>query len=300
MIGKALCELRKHFNISQRELAKDICDQSLISRIEKNEIYPSAPLLYELSKRLGVDINHFFTDHNKPIHRVDYSEEFCKQVRTLINNRHYQEAYIMIKKEEKSPLFRNKELNRFILWARGVCVFYIEDNLLEAIEFIDNALSIHETTEKNYCEEEIEILISKAIFYSEKDQYREAVEVFLEALHQFKRLPFSGDKKIQMRLYYNISKSYFQQKQFTDSIEYAVKGIKEGIENHHFYLLGHLYYQKGESHLYLDERELAISNMKEAIWLFQKTKQRVLYDYVIHEIEKISSNVHPKDFADVN
>ncbi len=298
-IGKAILELRKHFNISQRELAKDLCDQSLISRIEKNEIYPSAPLLYELAKRLGVDINYFFTDQNKPTSTLDYVEEFCKQVRHLINRRQYEEVFFMIKREEKSPLFRRRQTRRFILWAKGVCTFYLEDNHLEAIAYIDEALSIHETTQKNYCEEEIEILISKAILYSEKNDYKEAVQIFLEALHHFKRLPFSGDTKIEMRLYYNISKSYFQQKQFQESIEYARKGIYQGIQSQQFYLLGHLYYQKGEAYLYLEKRELAISNMKEALWLFEKTKQKVLFDYVTQEIEKISSNVHPKDYADV-
>lgn len=298
-IGKAILELRQHFNISQRALAKDLCDQSLISRIEKNEIYPSAPLLYELAKRFGVDINYFFTNNHSPISTIDYGDEFCRQIRQLVHDRKHQEAYRMIKKEEKNPLFRKIELSRFLWWMKGVCIFYLEKDLEEAVRCINEALLIHQTTKKNYCEEEIEILISKAVFYSEVQKYDKATEVFLEALYHFRRLPFHGNLKIEMRLYYNISKSYFQQKKFKQSIEYSDKGIYQAIEKQQFYSLGHLYFQKGECYLYLDDFVASVGYMKEALWIFDKTKQSSLYNYVLQELKKVETNQHPKDFSDV-
>ena len=57
-IGKKLKNIRNYLHMTQQDLAKGICTQSMISLIEKDtEIYPSAHLLYLLSKRLGVSID---------------------------------------------------------------------------------------------------------------------------------------------------------------------------------------------------------------------------------------------------
>ncbi|WP_406686207.1 helix-turn-helix domain-containing protein, partial [Rossellomorea vietnamensis] len=60
IIGKKIKELRQEVNITQGELAEGICTQALISRIEKGETDPNATALYQISKRLGVDVNYFF------------------------------------------------------------------------------------------------------------------------------------------------------------------------------------------------------------------------------------------------
>lgn len=46
-IGKKISELHKEMNLTQGELARGICTQSLISLIERGESDPSAELLYQ-------------------------------------------------------------------------------------------------------------------------------------------------------------------------------------------------------------------------------------------------------------
>jgi transcriptional regulator with XRE-family HTH domain len=70
LIGKKIKELRKIVGLTQSELAEEICTQALISRIEKGDIYPSATAIYQISKKLGVDVNYFFEIGTTP--RLDY------------------------------------------------------------------------------------------------------------------------------------------------------------------------------------------------------------------------------------
>jgi transcriptional regulator with XRE-family HTH domain len=59
IIGNKIKELRQVVDITQGELADGICTQALISRMEKGDIYPNATTLYQISKKLGVDVNYF-------------------------------------------------------------------------------------------------------------------------------------------------------------------------------------------------------------------------------------------------
>ncbi|MFP3340016.1 helix-turn-helix transcriptional regulator, partial [Micrococcus sp. SIMBA_131] len=84
-------------------LAEGICTQALISRIEKGDIYPSATALYQISVKLGVDVNYFFEIGTTP--RLDYIMEVEKQLRYLRVYRKYEEMMDLVRVEEKNPLF---------------------------------------------------------------------------------------------------------------------------------------------------------------------------------------------------
>ncbi|MFA9560382.1 hypothetical protein ACERII_24075 [Evansella sp. AB-rgal1] len=179
-----------------------------------------------------------------------------------------------------------------------MCVYYLEQNFNKSIELIESSLSLGKKG-KFSTFEEIEILISLGVFYCEYINYKKGVSILLNAIDNLNFLPFIKDDKVKIRLYYNISKAYHQQKLFNESIKYANKGIKNCIKLKTIYLLGHCYYQKGESLFYMEQTENAIKNMNEALWVFEKTEDKLLYHYVSSEINKIERLNHPKDFSDV-
>ncbi len=59
-IGQKIKELRQFYDITQKELAEDICTQATICKIERGEIQPTSLILHQLAIRLGVDANYFF------------------------------------------------------------------------------------------------------------------------------------------------------------------------------------------------------------------------------------------------
>lgn len=56
-IGKRIKKKREELHISQEELASGICNQSVVSRIEKGETNASFSIIYQLAKKLGIDLS---------------------------------------------------------------------------------------------------------------------------------------------------------------------------------------------------------------------------------------------------
>lgn len=61
-IGKRIYLTRLAKGMSQQELAKGICSQPQISKIEKGEAQPSVPTLFRISERLGVNCYYFIEE----------------------------------------------------------------------------------------------------------------------------------------------------------------------------------------------------------------------------------------------
>ncbi|MFC6200888.1 helix-turn-helix transcriptional regulator [Lactiplantibacillus nangangensis] len=61
-LGSIIAEKRKIKGLNQTELAKDICTQNTISKIEKHNIAPSVPILFKICKRLDITLNDTFSD----------------------------------------------------------------------------------------------------------------------------------------------------------------------------------------------------------------------------------------------
>ncbi len=60
-LGEKIQFLRKNSFMSQKDLGEGICTQAFISQIEQGKIAVSAEVLYQLSKKLGVDTSYFMT-----------------------------------------------------------------------------------------------------------------------------------------------------------------------------------------------------------------------------------------------
>ena len=159
VIGKKIKELRKGARLTQGELSEGICTQALISRIEKGDIYPSATALYQISKRLGVDVNYFFEIGTTP--RLDYIKEVERQLRKLRIRLKYEEMMEMVRAEEKNPLFFRDNTNlQLLYWHKGIYKFEIEKNKDEAISILYEALYLTIDKKKIMSEREMEIMLS--------------------------------------------------------------------------------------------------------------------------------------------
>lgn len=286
-IGKNIQELRTYYGISQKKLADGICTQAMISIIEKNEdTYISAQLLYQIAERLGVDINYFFTKSETP--KLGYIEEVCYQIRLLVRQGQFKEAKKMIKIEQKSPLFRSHPLKQFLKWQEGLCIFYLTRDYEKSVLFLEEAISMANTTEKNSSESQIEIMISLAIIHSEKRNYKLANENYERALILVRQLPIIKNEMIEARLYYNYSKCLHEQKEYKKSFQLAEQGIRYCKSKMSLYLIGELYYQKGESLLYLEGNiNKVIEYMEKALWYFKELENHTFYDYVSNEVDKL-------------
>ncbi|PFR80772.1 transcriptional regulator [Bacillus cereus] len=291
-LGITIKELRIKKNISQSELCHGICSQSQISKIEKGMIYPSSILLYQLSERLGIDPNNIFAlTQNK---RLKYVENVKYVIKDCLKQKQYKELYEIVKKEKNLNNFQTKDEKQFLIWHGAIAVFMVDKSIKTALDFLNNALKLTLTNSDFLSEREIDIMQTMAIFYAENKEYEKSINIFKRCLTNFNKLDFPRDKEIKLKLMLNLAKCFDFTYQYEEAIKYIDKGIKLAINLHTLYLLGELFYLKGQCLLKMKQHNVedVIYNWKKALFIFELTEKEYYTKVIPDELIELQNKKH--------
>ncbi|MCU5347941.1 helix-turn-helix transcriptional regulator [Bacillus cereus] len=291
-LGITIKELRIKKNISQSELCHGICSQSQISKIEKGMIYPSSILLYQLSERLGIDPNNIFAlTQNK---KFKYVENVKYVIKDCLKQKQYKELYEIVKKEKDEKNFQAKEDKQFLLWHEAIAVFEVNRSIKTALKLLNNALKLTLTNVDFLSEREIDIMQTMAIFYAENKEYEKSINILKRCLSNFNKLDFPRDKEIKLKIMLNLAKSLDFTYQHEEAIKYIDKGIKLAINLNTLYLLGELYYLKGQFLLKIKQHNVedVIYNWKKALFIFELTEKEYYTKMLPDELIELQNKKH--------
>ncbi|MFJ8367183.1 helix-turn-helix domain-containing protein [Bacillus cereus] len=291
-LGITIKELRIKKNISQSDLCHGICSQSQISKIEKGMIYPSSILLYQLSERLGIDPNNIFAlTQNK---RLKYVENVKHVIKDCLKQKQYKELYEIVKKEKNLNNFQTKEDKQFLIWHEAIAIFMVDKSIKTALDFLNNALKLTLTNSDFLSEREIDIMQTMAIFYAENKEYEKSINIFKRCLTNFNKLDFPKDKEIKLKLMLNLAKCFDFTYQYEEAIKYIDKGIQLAINLNTLYLLGELFYLKGQCLLKMKQHNVedVIYNWKKALFIFELTEKEYYTKMLPDELIEIQNKKH--------
>ncbi|MED2802273.1 helix-turn-helix domain-containing protein [Bacillus thuringiensis] len=278
--------------MSQSELCHGICSQSQISKIEKGMIYPSSILLYQLSERLGIDPNNIFAlTQNK---RLKYVENVKYVIKDCLKQKQYKELYEIVKKEKNLNNFQTKEEKQFLIWHEAIAIFMVDKSLKTALDFLNNALKLTLTNSDFLSEREIDIMQTMAIFYAENKEYEKSINILKRCLSNFNKLDFPRDKEIKLKIMLNLAKSLDFTYQHEEAIKYIDKGIKLAINLNTLYLLGELFYLKGQLLLKIKQHNVedVIYNWKKALFIFELTEKEYYTKMLPDELIELQNKKH--------
>lgn len=287
LLGKRIKEIREQLGMSQKDICKQICSQSYISRIENGDILPSADVLLKLSDRLSINISYLLDISNTPRH--DYVIEFYSLIREAVYKRDYEYIELLLSAERNNKLFQDVKHQQFFLWHDGIVQFHLYHNPEQAVGFFDEALSLTSPYKKLHSEREIEILISKGIVLVESGHEDKAMATFKEAVTHFESHPFITNHYVGIRLYYNYGRFLRLQGDYDHSISYCEKGLSICKKNNLLYLKGDLLYQKAYSHMQLKHDELAKNSFQLAEMVYQLEENEKALKMVQKKLETITS-----------
>ena len=291
-LGITIKELRIKKNISQSELCHGICSQSQISKIEKGMIYPSSILLYQLSERLGIDPNNIFAlTQNK---KLKYVENVKYVIKDCLKQKQYKELYEIVKKEKNLNNFQTKDEKQFLMWHEAIAIFMVDKSIKTALDFLNNALKLTLTNSDFLSEREIDIMQTMAIFYAENKEYEKSINIFKRCLTNFNKLDFPRDKEIKLKLMLNLAKCFDFTYQHEEAIKYIDKGIKLAINLNTLYLLGELFYLKGQCLLKMKQHNVedVIYNWKKALFIFELTEKEYYTKMLPDELIELQNKKH--------
>lgn len=279
IIGKKIKELRQVVGITQRELSNSICTQALISRIEKGDIYPSATTLYQISKKLGVDVNYFFEIGTTP--RLDYVQEVERQLRRLRVKHHYGEMMDIVKVEERNPNFIQSEFNmQLLLWHRAIYTQEVLHDNITARSLLNSALDLTYDTKKALSEREMEILLSIGNIDFSEENYEGALTYYEQVKSGVTASEYIHDKAVKTRLLYNLARLYTRMGDYIESNKNCMEAIRWSIDEENMYGLGHIHYHVGYNYELLKQYEHALPYFDKAILIFELQDEHIYINYI--------------------
>jgi transcriptional regulator with XRE-family HTH domain len=288
VIGEKIKELRKTLGLTQKDLANGICTQAQISKIEKGDVFPYASTLYQISQRLGVDVNYFFEIGSTP--KLEYVQEVSRQLMLARRNLQYEDIKQIVKNEEQNPLFiQNRKNRQLLLWHKGIYEHNLNGQFNKCIELLDEAIGLSHST--HWTEREIEIYISKGVVFFDQGKLEEALAIYLHAKNHLKLLPHIHDATIVSRLYYNIARTMTRLKQFEQSISICKDAIKWCLKNDNLYLLGELHYHIGYNYELIGKASVAKRYMEKALAIFDVQNDEKYIDFIEEKIKSLSAQL---------
>ncbi|AXF57610.1 helix-turn-helix domain-containing protein [Salicibibacter kimchii] len=279
-IGFNVRYYREMKGLTQKQLAEDICTQAQISKIEKGDIIPLSSTLYEIAKKLDLDVNYFFQmgEHE----RVDYIEELKNVIRQKIRDYDYEDVMETLQSHEYEKFFTNVYLQQFRLWHLGICIYHLYGDYEKAMEYMEEGLALTYKGSTMYTEREIEIMNSMAIIQYSEGKGEEAHDNLLKAIHASVFVP-KLKPSIKVRMWYNLSNILTIEERYNEALGAADRGIQICVREEMMYLLGELLFQRGYCERKLNYK-IWKRHFKQAIGIFEVAKKEHLAEMAKKEM----------------
>jgi len=234
--GKQIKQLRIERKLTQKELAKDVCSQAELSKIENGKTIPTIDLVQRLSQKLHISMDQIFIDSNE----VKLFQRYEVQLADFSRQRRYDEMLDFMRCLPTSLPPSVQLLIRYFEWVarEGKKDIDYRTCISQLLR-----LSDEQQMETEYPVLYLRIRMSVANYYYLNSQYPYARKIYQELL----TYDYSTDtlKKLQCKILYNHAQQLYFQNDFVTGLEITEKELALSVERKDTAMLGHFFYQKG-------------------------------------------------------
>lgn len=220
-IAEKLKLKRKEKGFSQQKLAKGICEQSQISKIERGNYMPAADLLYKLAVRLQVPLDYFFNDNFEIPSSLNHFKRLSSK---LLEDRNYTDLEYLYNLEKNKNNLLSEEDSAFLEWTSSILIFYLYGNKEQAVHQLEHLLASLKTKRSVY----LRILNTLSNFYSlmgRKNEYLENYNLLL-SIYQNEDLTVSEYLYGYIRVKYNYAHYLLEEGNKMEAIKEALETIE--------------------------------------------------------------------------
>lgn len=232
-LGNVIRELRKDKKFTQKELAKGICAQSMLSAIENNVYVPNSNLLIKLANKLEVNLDEISLATNLPI---SSKYNFNDKLDDLCNNHQYQELYDFLMQDEVLNNLKTSLQVQAYYYYLGVAQLQT-DATSEAIQSLKLSLAEVNNNRLNTLGRLAYMAIG--YIYSLQDQKDSAEEYINKSFKNWDEFSYEENQNV---LYYLSALIYFKLNDYQDSTAYLADGIEFIARHNSHYMLANCYF----------------------------------------------------------
>lgn len=258
LLGSLIKQKRESLSMTQAQLSDGICSQAFISKLERNEISPSAEIMVKLSDRLETPLFFFYTD-NMPVENL--LEEIKHSVRIYLSRREYVEIKLLLQQHQQ--LIKNLSDENDIMffnWVKGILYYYVENEPDKSLHILNDLKLPSMNNELN-----LEVLTSIAVINLEQKDYISALKAF-EIIYS--KIGTKIDLHLKLKILFNYSLCLSQNNNLENSLDILIEGIEICRVNNTMYLLGDFLYQKSLILSRFEEWRKSITSAKQAELIF--------------------------------
>ena len=176
-LGEIIKIKRKELGLTQQQLAKDICAQALISRVEKGDIVPKKAILDKLEQRLGLEENELIrAEHDNS--KKNELQDVKKNIRQYSLNRDYKTIELLLD-HHKLLINSSRDVNDKVFFAmiEASLQYHLNDHADRALEILNGIYLDDVETELA-----VEVYNTRGVMYYKKEQYEEAMNVYKKGI----------------------------------------------------------------------------------------------------------------------
>ncbi|WP_409021611.1 helix-turn-helix domain-containing protein [Dellaglioa sp. P0083] len=233
-LGLILKETRQSLHLTQKEVSKDICAQSMLSAIENNKYTPNAQLLIQLCHKLSITL-----DQISLLENFDISSEnkFNEHVSKLCNQHQYKELLQFLNQETViNNLKTDKQLQAYYYYI-GVATLHTKNKLIDTEKYIKLSLA----SRNKILPDTLTRLgtISLAFIYAKQNLQNKAEKYIDQTFLDFNKLSYEENQNI---LFYLTALIYFNLNDLTMSFNWINKSVKFATDHNSHYMLANSFY----------------------------------------------------------
>lgn len=284
LLATRLKNRRKELNLSQVELAKGICEQTQISRIERDTEYsPGAELIYALAKRLGVSMDYFFDEE------IEADSVFLSQFRSLSKKFLEHRDYKSLKYIYELEVSKNDKLafsdQLYLDWIETIVLFYVDHKQAEAKKKLEDIVSSYNDYDWDY----LNLSNSLLIFYLNLGDNNKFEELYRHMLKIFDntRVKSIEELEILIKCRYNFCRYLWLNNETERAISETLSTIDICLSHNTLYCLANLYCTLGN----ISEGFADLSKVKYYFTIAQYLYQLERNDKMSLELERYIKEV---------
>lgn len=242
--GTIIKELRKDRRMSQEDLARDICSQGMLSRIENNDVVPNVLVMQKLCQRLNVSVNYVLTLEDGPEQPRNYWLELLKKFKQ--NKDFDQLAETVEQLVAVDDVFVSKSEQQEFAYYYSSSLAYHQNNWSKALEILQGGIKLTYYRGKQDISD-IEVMLFSDIgkVYYSQGKYDKGITYMKKSISYFYS-DIPNRKRIELvKIFYNVASGLIDLESYEEALEYIEQGILWSQHKKTYYRLADLYYLKG-------------------------------------------------------
>lgn len=277
-------EYRLKRNLSQKSLSNGICAQSIISKIEKNELTPSVELFFKIINKLEIPFDLFSEQFHTELNKKSTSTLNTPEISKLLENRDYVTLNLIINTLSTDNLSFSDSL--YYKYLSGIIEFSYNKNIENSKIILSSLLEI--VNINYYSDLYLHVLHAFVSIYIEEKDYYTAMKYLKKINHN---LSICSEANYKTKFFYSYSLCLSYTNDTKKAIEYVNLAINNAVDNNSIYCLGDSLVLKSSILFDLELYEKSLEICNKSLLIFQINNNETMINYTIKLKKQIEAHL---------